>query len=397
MFHDPERLTSELLQCLTQDKKRLGLLLGAGCPYSMKDEEGKPMIPDIEGLTQVVRSEVCCEDCAEPWENVCEQLSQDTGKEPNIEHILSRVRGLRDLAGSGEVRGLKMNALDDLERGICESIKRSATKELKGKLTPYHNLGNWIGATARSEPIEIFTTNYDLLLEQALEELRIPFFDGFVGSRQPFFDPYAIESDRLPSRWARLWKIHGSINWRSGLVDGSFKVWRASASEGGDVVIHPSHLKYEQSRKMPYLALMDRLRRFLNAPSTALIAVGYSFRDQHLNDVIIQSLQGTPSTAVFALMYGVLSDYEIAVDIAKSRSNLTLIARDGAIVGTKAGTWREVSEKPESKLPDRTVEWTTKAGGRELWVASLELGNFLCFGALLQSISGMMGPIEAQA
>jgi len=395
MFDDPERLTNELLQCLTQDKKRLGLLLGAGCPYSIKDEAGKPMIPDIDGLTDVVKSEVCCGDYAKPWKNVCEQLSQDTGNQPNIEHILSHVRGLRDLAGSGEIRGLTKNTLDSLEQSICESIKRSATKELKEKLTPYHNLGNWIGSIARSEPVEIFTTNYDLLFEQALEELRIPFFDGFVGSRQPFFDPYAIESDRLPPRWARLWKIHGSINWRSGLVDGIFKVWRASADEGGDVLIHPSHLKYEQSRKMPYLALMDRLGRFLNTPSTALIVVGYSFRDQHLNDVIIQSLQGTPSTTVFALMYEMLGDHEIAVDIAKSRSNLTLITKDGAIIGTKATTWREVSEKPESKLPDGIVEWTTKAGGGESLVASFKLGDFVCFGTFLQSISGMMRPIEA--
>ena len=396
MVDDPERLTNELLQCLTQDKKRLGLLLGAGCPYSIKDKAGKPLIPDIRGLTEVVKSEVCCGDCAKPWKNVCGQLLQDTGDEPNIEDILSRVRGLRDLAGSAEIRGLKKSALDKLEHNICESIKKCATNKLKDRSTPYHNLANWVGAIARSEPIEVFTTNYDLLLEQALEELRIPFFDGFVGSCQPFFDPYAIESDKLPPRWARLWKIHGSINWRSGMVDSSFKVWRASASdEGGDVVIHPSHLKYEQSRKMPYLALMDRLRKFLDTPSTALIVVGYSFGDQHLNDVIIQSLQGTPSTAVFALMYGKLADHKFAVDIAKSRNNLTMITTDGSIVGTKATTWREVSEKPDSKLPDGAVEWATKTGDGELWKASFKLGDFVWFGTFLQSISGMMRIVEA--
>lgn len=394
MNDDPERLTSELLQCLTQDKKRLGFLLGAGCPYSIKDETNNPLIPDIDGLTEVVKSEVCCEDCAEPWKNVCEQLLLDTGTEPNIEDILSRVRGLRDLVGSGEVRGLKKTELDKMENKICESIKKCATKELKGKSTPYHNLVNWIGATTRSEPVEIFTTNYDLLLEQALEELRIPFFDGFVGSHQPFFDPYAIEFDRLPSRWTRLWKIHGSINWRSGVVDDSFKVWRAGASEAGDVVLHPSHLKYDQSRKMPYLALMDRLRMFLNTPSTVLMVIGYSFGDQHLNDVIIQSLQGTPSTAVFALMYGTLNNHQNAIDIAKSRSNLSLITENGAVIGTKEVSWGEVSEKPDSKLPEGAVEWTTETAGEESRKARVKLGDFVCFGAFLQSISGMMRPTE---
>lgn len=391
MSDDPGRLTNELFQCLAQDKKRLGLLLGAGCPYSMKDEEGNPLIPDIDGLTEAVKAEVCCEDCATPWTNICEQLLLDTGDEPNIEDILSRVRALRDLAGSGEVRGLNKAMLDKLESKICESIKNCANKELKDKLTPYHNVGNWIGAIGRSEPVEIFTTNYDLLFEQALEELRIPFFDGFVGSRLPFFDPYAIEFDGLPSRWARLWKLHGSISWRSGVVDDSFKVWRSNAKEGGDVVIHPSHLKYEQSRKMPYLALMDRLRTFLSTPSTAMVVVGYSFGDQHLNDVIIQSLQGTPSTAVFALMYDTLSNHPTAVSIATSRSNLSLIAKDGAVIGTKETLWRETSEKPDSNLPEGAVVWEPETEECKSWKASFKLGDFVCFGAFLQSISGIKG------
>ncbi len=35
-------------------------------------------------------------------------------------------------------------------------------------------------------PIELFTTNYDLLLEEALEDEEIPYFDGFVGSKKSF-------------------------------------------------------------------------------------------------------------------------------------------------------------------------------------------------------------------
>ena len=41
-----------------------------------------------------------------------------------------------------------------------------------------------------------------------------PHFDGFVGSREPFFDIASIEQDEIPRRWARLWKLHGSINWQ---------------------------------------------------------------------------------------------------------------------------------------------------------------------------------------
>jgi hypothetical protein len=34
---------------------------------------------------------------------------------------------------------------------------------------------------------EIFTTNYDLVIEKSLEAIRAPYFDGFVGSYEPFF------------------------------------------------------------------------------------------------------------------------------------------------------------------------------------------------------------------
>jgi len=389
MIDNPETIATELLQCLIQDKKPLGILLGAGCPYSIKDGTGKPLIPDICGLTDVVKSKISGGDCNESWLNICKQFSDDFDSSPNIEWVLSRVRGLRDLVGTGQVRGLDKIKLENLETEICEVIKSCADKNLPDKLTPYHKLASWIGAIDRSESVEVFTPNYDLLAEQAFEDLRLPYFDGFVGSSQPFFDPYAIDFDRLPPRWARLWKIHGSINWRSVMSEGSLKVWRSSVAEGGDVVIHPSHLKYEQSRKMPYLALMDRLRKFLSTPSAALVIIGYSFRDQHLNDVILQSLQGTPSAVAFALMFGPLSSNENGTCIAKNRANLNLIAENGAIIRTKETFWKEVGEKPETDFPG-IIDWTSDAGAAS-WKVRCNLGDFRCFGLFLQGIVGTKG------
>lgn len=388
MSDDPEREANQLLQCLTQDKKPLGFLLGAGCPTSIKIVSNTPLIPDIRGLTEIVGREVCSIDSKEPWEKTCSQLIEDGTDKPNIEDILSRVRSLKDLAGTGDIRGLSKAVLEDLEKMICKVIIKCVSKELPNKSTPYHNLASWIGSIGRTHPVEIFTTNYDLLIEQALEDLRIPYFDGFSGAREPFFDAHAIEFDILPSRWARLWKIHGSINWRSNTTDEGLRVWRTDVEKGGDVVIHPSHLKYEQSRKMPYLAMMDRLRKFLSTPSSVLIIIGYSFGDQHLNDVIVQSLQGTPSAAVFALMYGPLSKYSNAIILAKDRSNLSLLAEDGAVTGTKEKNWRQLDEKPDSILPEGAVEWTKGPDKDDPWEAKLNLGDFIFFGAFIQDISG---------
>ncbi|KAG1180804.1 hypothetical protein G6F35_016104 [Rhizopus arrhizus] len=52
-------------------------------------------------------------------------------------------------------------------------------------------------------------------MEQALEESSAPYFDGFIGARKAFFDLGAVEDEGLlPPRGTRLWKIHGSLNWR---------------------------------------------------------------------------------------------------------------------------------------------------------------------------------------
>ena len=63
---------------------------------------------------------------------------------------------------------------------------------------------------------EIYTTNYDMLFEMALEANYTPYFDGFTGSYEPFFSPESIETfpreEDFTSRWIRLWKIHGSLN-----------------------------------------------------------------------------------------------------------------------------------------------------------------------------------------
>jgi hypothetical protein len=141
----------------------------------------------------------------------------------------------------------------------------------------------------------------------------------------------AIEEDALPARWARLWKLHGSINWCRSDNGG---VMRRDTAKGIDRrLIHPSHLKYDESRRMPYLALFDRLRTFLRSSNAVLITCGYSFRDQHLNEVFREGLERNAGAAIFGLLHGNLDRSEKALDIAEREGNLLLLAPDGAVVG----------------------------------------------------------------
>src|SRR5690606_13114180 len=213
-------------------------------------------------------------------------------------------------------------------------------RSLPDHVTPYIQLAKFI-EPRRTNPVEIFTTNYDLLMEQALEEASVPYFDGFVGSRHPFFDLIAIEQDRIPARWARLWKLHGSINWRQ--KKSSNRVCRTRDLEDAEeLLIHPSHRKYDDSRRMPYLALIDRLRNFLRgeAQPVALFIHGFSFSDEHLNAVLEEGMRANPQAACFAFQYAEIDNYPGALRLASRCPNFTVLARDCEVSrGIRRG-WR---------------------------------------------------------
>ena len=392
MIEDPRRQLGYLQQCLSSDKKPLGLFLGAGCPMAIRldGEESAPLIPDIAGITRIVRKNLRKQPEYQSLIEIVENhLEKDGCVNMTVEDMLTHIRALRSVAGNDKVRGLSADNLDTLDDKICQSIHQLVDKMLPNAETPYHRTASWVDASRRGNPVEIFTTNYDLLMEQAFEDSRVPYFDGFAGARQPFFDLLSMEEDMLPPRWARLWKLHGSINWYQAADKG---VFRATSKEDGGSrrVIHPSHLKYQESRRMPYLAMVDRLRAFLKQPTSTLILCGYSFRDEHVNEVILQGLRSTQTAIAFALLFEGITDYAQARALALTRSNLNLLARDGAVIGGQISQWQEKDADAVSANNDRWVKWRpvdpATEGGKQL--AEFTLGDFAIFGEFLQELVG---------
>lgn len=391
-IEDPRRQLSYLQQCLSSDKKPLGLFLGAGCPMAIRldDREQAPLIPDIAGITQIVRNELENDtDCEPLLKLVDEHFKKDERTNPTVEDMLTHVRALRAVAGKDSVRGLSAADLDKLDDAICQRIHQVADKMLPNSETPYHRAASWVDAAQRGNPVEIFTTNYDLLMEQAFEDTRVPYFDGFAGVRQPFFDLRAMEEDMLPPRWARLWKLHGSINWYQVAEKGVFR-GTTKGDDGSKRVIHPSHLKYQESRRMPYLAMIDRLRAFLKQSTSTLILCGYSFRDEHINEVIVQGLQCSQTAIAFALLFGRISEYPQATELARTRSNLNLLARDGAVIGGQDLVWPEKDAESVSADNGRWLVWKPVDPARQEGKRSAEftLGDFAVFGQFLQELVG---------
>lgn len=397
--HDPVRQISFIQQALSQNRKPIGFFIGAGCPLSIRVNEREvdgqtvsdPLIWDVAGLTRVIAEQLASKDKAAPsaWDRIVQIVDDDGEDSTNIELLLSRIRVCASVAGKGEVRGMSGDELRQLDNDVCRVISEEVTRALPHEDTPYHNLAVWSRSIRRERPVHLFTTNYDLLIEQALEEKSAPYFDGFIGTRRAFFDLGAVEDEGLlPPRWTRLWKIHGSLNWR--LENGTTVVRSDQKTDAQSYLIYPSHLKYDQSRKMPYLAMLDRLKAFLLAPSALLFICGYSFADEHINDIICRSLETNPTAHVFACLFGSLEEprYALAKKCALSIPNLSLLGFDKGIIGRNPGIW-ECDDINAHSLPAGVLE----KNGDEI---ALRLGDFAALGALLRGLAGEeMSPDES--
>jgi len=136
--------------------------------------------------------------------------------------------------------------------------------------------------------------------------------------------------------------------------------------------------------------MIDRLRAFLKLPTSLLILNGYSFGDEHLNEVIIQGLQANPSSMTFALLYGELKNYESAIRLASTRTNLTLIAFDEGVVGGIRAKWSTVEQTGELPLSDQWLINVPKENDPKVVDhTELRFGDFSVLGEFLKVLSGV--------
>ena len=191
-IHCPYRQAMLLQQSLASDKMRVAFLLGAGCPVAIRVPDGKntkPLIPDIKELTNHVFTTLGASiDYKKSIGVIIERLNDSGIANPNIEDILSHIRAMHDVAGNSSIDGLSKTDLGKLDVEICNITTEVVKTKLPNEITPYHQLATWIGGIKRTYPVEVFTPNYDLLMEQAFE-VRNPFFldseSGFDWTANP--------------------------------------------------------------------------------------------------------------------------------------------------------------------------------------------------------------------
>ena len=140
--------------------------------------------------------------------------------------------------------------------------------------------------------LEIVTTNYDMILEVALDELNasasLPVDTGWRGTVQRTLDTTLWTRRReTPSSSGLLTKLHGSVNWtRNGdtiyVSDPTYK-----GSDKRHVIIYPG---FKGRPTDPVFQSFHNHFADCLSRAVAAVFIGFVFRDEHINDLCDRAL-----------------------------------------------------------------------------------------------------------
>lgn len=284
--------------------KNVNFLFGSGT--------SSPAIPVMKGLLKSIRES----DIAEDESNLFEKIAEV--KKGNIEEILGTLysqkaylEGIGD-SDSGELN-LCLDLIDHIEGVIygkltpkldTDKISETGRDVLDNYKRLYSRITNRNKDLSR---INIFTTNNDLFNETALDSLNIHYINGFSGGLKKYFNPAffnytyskrmdtSLEKFEPVNNMVYLYKIHGSVNWveDSSNANSYFNIRELAEIKDeydGAAMIYPTPLKQNKSLGSPYVDLFREFQHKLLEPNSVLFVIGYSFSDEHINDIIYRSL-----------------------------------------------------------------------------------------------------------
>lgn len=256
----------------------------------------------------------------------------------NIEDYLSELIDLLAIAERREERGATQRlvplggtsysaeqlraAADQIKRSIAEIIDKAVSIETHQHFVHAVHRPLRPGKSMSGQAVDYLVLNYDTVLEDALALERLPFADGLEGGVTGWWNPETFDRNELA---ARVFKLHGSINWCE-ISDDSLprriaNCLRVESVNDRRVLIWPASTKYRETQLDPYAQLIERARRVLRptrGSQRVLVVCGYSFGDAHINlevDRALRESAGDLTIVVFT------SDNEPAGQLKKWHSD----------------------------------------------------------------------------
>lgn len=294
--------------------KNLAFLLGAGCSsLKEKDVGGEDAIekgiPTMAPLAKEFKDQLNEMNGGNPFSDINKMI--DLSRFGDLEELLRVLYGMKlffshssEQCAAGNL-SVTEAAIKKLERYFLEKINIDLQNadDITGL---YQSFYRRIFFRERLLPRPwVFTTNYDLLNEYALDMLGIPYCNGFSGGITRRFNPatfnlsLARPMDVSANRWAAvdsfvyLCKLHGSISWvRDKEGPWPFKELSPEMLDGNEdrVMIYPTPAKEGQSLGSPYSDMFREFRSRIVRDQSVLLVIGYGFSDDHINNIIRQAL-----------------------------------------------------------------------------------------------------------
>ena len=301
-----ERLGSLLLS------QNLLLLFGSGASVA----EGGPSMSALWDEAADSQKTVLAE--------ICDVVGHPKDKK-DIEALLSRCQGALAFApAKATIIKAFIEAVEGIIRDRCRKIetweKVKGTKQtILQVITPHSMLLSRVVPRRQDLPrTRVFTTNYDVCLELAAKERRMPILDGFDLITPRTFDGRWFDYDfvRRSTREGapdylesvfHLYKLHGSVDWHRS-PEGIIR----DPETKKPYLIYPRDEKFAQSFEQPFLEMMSRFQMALREKDTALLLIGFGFNDHHLNQPIYHALATNPNLKLLVVDYS--SEAKLAPD-----------------------------------------------------------------------------------
>lgn len=339
---DPQGETKdpiETIRAFIRDRfhqKNVYFLFGSGT--------STPALPLMRGLYEQVEKLFSNEDDGKE-EKECTLFNEvkqvgDLEKTLSILYSLERYQaGMLSSPWTEQYSGLEItrNVIGKIQKHIYETLWHPTQKDLKegqansnnkyrSTLEVYKSFYQKVVYRNKDlSRVHIFTTNNDLFNEAALDELGILYTNGFTPGLQRFFNPalfnfsysrrmdVSIDKYEPIDNMVYLYKLHGSVNWRDqGAISSPNKLFSIqevyskdtsqSATGADDVcLVYPAPTKQNLSLGSPYVDLIRLFQEKLLEHNSVLFVCGYSFSDEHINNVIYRALAVNASLNVVVL------------------------------------------------------------------------------------------------
>jgi len=300
MFSSPELkdVVQDMRDLLSQS--RLAFLLGAGCSKSA----GLPLMPEL--TNEVLEHEKIGEETKKILNEVRELFSG--AESATIEDYMSEIVDLLSIAERRTQRGATQSKvfIGRVEKDVAElqaalnEIKQAVSSSIGDKGVDAATHQKFVraihGSLEAGKPgrgVDYFILNYDTLIEDALGLEQVVYLDGFAGAATGWWEPSMFKTD---GKAARVFKVHGSIDWC--LLEGDSLPKRIRSgikteSAKSHVLIYPAATKYQETQRDPFAQMLNYLRQSL-CPSErkemVLAICGYSFGDSHIDSEIENAL-----------------------------------------------------------------------------------------------------------